>query len=571
MNKKTEIVSRFPLTSWYDEKIAESPEEQIIKTILSEISSSDIESFLHPSIKELPDPGLLKGIQDAVDLFLKIIQQKGSILIVGDYDVDGITSTVIFIRFLKSIHYKNFDSLIPNRFEHGYGLTKKLLEEIIIKKPDLVITVDNGITSKVEIEQIKRNGIEIIVTDHHLPQEDVIPDCLVINPKQVDCSFPYKDLAGVGVAYMFIIQVRSVLRERGFWAEKSSEPNLLKYLDLVAIGTVADQVPLLGLNRVFVKMGLEQMTKNAQAPDPEDSFHYLKIFCEKENVKFFSSQTIAFRLAPMLNATGRMKDAAAGVDFLISDSSQSAINNYNNIEKLNQKRRKKQKVMLKKAISLAKSQIKTQHGLVLFDESFHEGLIGIIASRIVDDYNVPCAVVTKGKEEILKASCRSKDENIIDILGECQGYLERFGGHANAAGFSIKEDRLNDFTQKFSDICQKIILNQKIKRVNACIEVKKEMLTYELINRLKVLEPYGQENRKPVFLIKDISLPVPTIMTGKHLKWTLDHDLELIYWNGKESVKYDMLYDITFTLEENSFRGNSKRQLILDSIISIEN
>lgn len=570
MNKTTEIESRFPLASWYDEQKAESAEGQIIKTILSGISLPNIESFLHPSIKELPDPGSLKGIQDSVDLFLNIIQQNKSILIVGDYDVDGITSTVIFIRFLKSIHYENFDSLIPNRFKHGYGLTKKLVEEIIQKKPDLVITVDNGITSKIEIAQIKRNGIDIIVTDHHLPQEGVLPDCLIVNPKQAGCLFPYKDLAGVGVAYMFIIKVRATLRKQGFWDSVSSEPNLLQYLDLVAIGTIADQVPLLGLNRVFVRMGLEQMTRKSQEPNLDDSFHYLKIFSEKENLRFFNSETIAFRLAPMLNATGRMKDAIAGVNFLISDSAQNAINHYKNIEKLNQKRRKKQKVMLKKAMTLAKTQIKTQHGLVLFDESFHEGLIGIIASRIVDEFKVPCAVITKGKEDILKASCRSKDENIIDILEECQSYLERFGGHTNAAGFSIKEEKLSAFTQKFSEVCLKVIQLQNTKSIRACIEVKKEMLTFDLINRLKILEPYGQENRKPVFLIKDISLPVPTIMTGKHLKWTLDHDLELIYWNGKESVEYDMLYDITFTLEENTFRGVSKRQLILDSIISIE-
>ncbi|MCP4750088.1 MAG: single-stranded-DNA-specific exonuclease RecJ [Proteobacteria bacterium] len=537
-----------------------------MEAIIGEFEPANQSSFLNSSLKDIPNPSLLKGISQGVDTFLKTIGQHEKILILGDYDVDGITSTVLLVRFFSIIGYENFDVFIPNRFTHGYGLTSRSVETILERKPDLLITVDNGITAKNEIANLRREGIEVIVTDHHLPQEDSLPDCLIVNPKQDDCKYPYKNLSGVGVVFLFLIAVRAELRNRGFWNDDRKEPNLLQHLDLVALGTIADQVPLLGLNRILARFGLEQMTKRIQKTYPGDFFFYLKVFAEKHSLKYIDSDTIAFRLAPILNATGRMKDAFAGVSFLMSDNDQNAISRYNYLDRLNQKRRKKQKVMVKKALEKARSLLDRNQGLMVYDDSFHEGLIGIVASRLVDQFDLPSIVVTDGEQGLLKASCRSKNENIMEILQECQSYLKQFGGHAKAAGCSFSKENLTSFHRRFTDVVSKITSNNGTRIVKAVIEVELEMLTYTLIEKMKIFEPFGQENRKPVFMLRNLPLPAPTILTGKHLKWILGSDLEIVFWNGVESIQYGADYNIACTLAENLYRGERKRQLIVQAI-----
>ena len=566
MNQTIEIVPKIPLESWYPNDLGGEIEDQITDTIINRLNPKFKSTFFGASLKDIPNPSLLKNIEQSVDLFFKTIQRNARILIVGDYDVDGITATALLIRFFKRINFEEYDVFIPNRFTHGYGLTDKAVEIVLEKKPDLIITVDNGINAKEEIEKIRRAGIEVIVTDHHMPQEDTMPDCAVLNPKQKDCDYPYKDLSGVGVTYLFLIAVRAEMRKNGFWDDESKEPNLLKHLDLVALGTIADQVPLLGLNHMFAKIGLEQMTRRIHENHPGDFYHYLKTFADKARLNHFDSDTVAFRLAPLLNATGRMKDAHYGVSFLLADNEQNSISRYQYIERLNQKRRKKQQTMVQKALLQANQLLDSNHGLVVFDESFHEGLIGIIANRLVDHFDLPVVVATMGEEGIIKASCRARKHNILAILECCQSHLIQFGGHNFAAGCSLETGKLADFRAQFSEECSRVIDPQGSKTVEADIEVELKMLSDKLIEQLKVLEPFGQDNRKPVFMLRNISLPVPTVLRGNHLKWAKEKDLEIIYWNGADSVSYCERYDLAFTFTRNLYRGESKRQLIIKAI-----
>jgi len=569
MNQLVEIVSKIPLASWYPNDSQETIEEQITKTIIDRLNPEFRSTFYNASLNDIPNPSLLKNIQLSVDLFYHSIQKNSRILIVGDYDVDGITSTALLIRFFKRIGFQNYDIFIPNRFSHGYGLTDKAVEIVLERKPDLVITVDNGINAKDEVEKIRNAGIEMIVTDHHMPQEETLPECAILNPKQKDCEYPYKHLSGVGVTYLFLIAVRTEMRNRGFWSDNQKEPNLLKHLDLVALGTIADQVPLLGLNHMFAKLGLEQMTRRIHENYPGDFYHYLKTFAEKTRLKHFDSDTVAFRLAPLINATGRMKDAFYGVSFLLADNEQNAISRYQYIERLNQKRRKKQQTMVQKALTQANDQIRKNKGLVIFDETFHEGLIGVIANRLVDHFDLPVVVATLGEEGAVKASCRARKENILNILELCQDHLIQYGGHNYAAGCSLEKAQLGAFHQQFTEECARILDGNKKKTVEADIEVELKMLSYKLIEQLKVLEPFGQDNRKPVFMLRNVALPVPTVLRGNHLKWSKERDLEIIYWNGAESVEYSERYDLAFNFAQNIYRGENKRQLIIKAIAPI--
>jgi single-stranded-DNA-specific exonuclease len=565
MTPAVEIVTDYPLSRWFDPSDDRSVEEQIVELLIDHLPLADRNGFLHATLKDIPDPMLMKGVFAGVELLLETIRKGGRTLIVGDYDVDGITATVLLIRFFRYLGYQHYESFIPNRFAHGYGLTSKTVEIILANKPDLVITVDNGITAIQEIMTIRQAGIDVIVTDHHLPLNQEIPDCTVINPKQPGCGFPFKDLSGVGVVFIFLIAVRLILRKRGYW-ETRREPNLLHHLDLVAIGTIADQVPLLGLNRLFARFGLNQMTRRLHEPSVDNHYFYLRVFADKSRLKSFDSNSIAFKLAPMLNATGRMKDADGGVSFLLSDTENHAISRYHYIERLNLQRRKRQKVMVKQAVDKARYLLADNQGLLIYDETFHEGLIGIVASRLVDQFRQPCIVMTDGEPGVLKASCRSKDENIMTILQACEQYIDRFGGHANAAGCSIRKENLGPFHQQFTEACSQMMSVKPKQTCRANIEVRLDMLTYRLIDALNVFEPFGQQNRKPVFVLRNLLLPVPSVMAGKHLKWILANDLEAIFWNGTRYPDCGRNCDLAFTLSQHTYRETKRRQLIVEAI-----
>ncbi|MDH5559362.1 MAG: single-stranded-DNA-specific exonuclease RecJ [Deltaproteobacteria bacterium] len=563
---RPKIISKTYLHSWYQKQSPLSTEDQIVQAIIKDDSLKEASSFFKPALKDIPDPVILKDMKEVVQRVIQAINEKGKILILGDYDVDGISSSALIFRFFQASRIENFEVLIPSRFKHGYGLTQKIADEIVIRKPSLVLTVDNGICSKQEVSFLQDHQIEVIITDHHLPILEQTPECLVINPKQESCPYPEKNLAGVGIAFLFLTALRTELRTKGFWSQSLPEPNLLKYLDLVALGTIADQVPLLGLNRLFVKFGLEQMDQKALDEGQESDSWCFKIFYRKNKIQKIDPRLIAFRLAPMINAAGRLGEADKALNFLVSDDQQSAEENHNLLAQLNRKRQKKQQSMSKAALEKAEVIARDQLGVLLYDPSFHEGLIGIIASRIMESLKLPTIILADGLDGIIKGSCRSYNINMFDFLHENGDLMAFYGGHANAAGLSITKENLVILEEKYYQYCKRETVNVLNPKIETDLEVTLEMCSFDLIERLKLFEPYGLNNDKPVFMLKDLKLPEPKIMMEKHLKWNFGEDLEMIYWNGVQDFSPGSNLDIAFTLEENLFRGERKRQLLVKAI-----
>jgi single-stranded-DNA-specific exonuclease len=560
------IITQNRLDNWYKQDAKFDVSKQILEVILGRVPGHQRDQFLNPKISDIPSPTLLKNMDKAVSLFIAAVNQKKHIVIVGDYDVDGVTSVALIIRFFATLKFSNYAYFIPNRFQHGYGISEKSIEAIIDLQPDLIITVDNGITARTEIEKLKERGIEVLVTDHHTPQVDQIPECVIINPKLADCTFPHGDISGVGVVYLFIIAIRTTLREQGFWTDTIPEPNLLEFLDLVTLGTVADQVPLVGLNRFFVKFGLELMTRKIQLPNPGPFYGYLNTFAQNNNTLFFNCDTINFKIAPLLNAAGRMQDATIALDFLKPSSNENAFKSYLKLEKLNKARKQLQQKLNQKAKKIADEKVKTKSGLVVYDPSFHEGLIGIIANRLSDQYHLPAIVLTNDDEGKLKGSCRSKNQNILLLLERCRDYLIQYGGHANAAGCSLKLEDLEKFEDLFYAQCQQVPLISDANYFETDIEVTSDIVTPELVDKISQMEPFGQGNPKPYFMLSSVDLTEPVILTGNHLKWNLNHQLELIFWEGQRYFKKPGRYKIACSLKDNTFRGVRKAQLIVKTM-----
>ena len=565
MSLTTKIVANMPLSHWYNSTSTVKCEAQVINALLAKMEPTARELFLTPSLKSIPDPFLMKDMESAVATIIEHIIQNRKILVAGDYDVDGVTSSALLARFFKLANYKNYVCFIPNRFKHGYGLTSKAVTSIIQEKPDLVITVDSGTTSSVEVDRLKENGIEVIVTDHHTPLDGKLPSSLLINPKQAGCNFPDDQLAGVGVVFILIIALRVKLRELNYW--RDTEPNLLEHLDLVAIGTIADQVPLVGLNRIFACFGLAQMNRKLESATQEEFFSYLQILAAKTRIKFFDSGNISFQVAPLINAAGRMGDAGESLNFLLAEDKNKALSYYQQLDSMNRKRKKIQTSMCESAYNQASSQVAEQRaGIVLYKPDFHEGLLGILANRISDEFSRPVVAVTQSETGVLKASCRSKGANILDILQDCQAGLTQYGGHPSAAGCTITQEGFDKFKELFFSACQKHSPEAGSKPLVVDIEVNLDILTFELIDQLKWLEPYGQANNKPLFLIRNLSLPPAVPINGKHLKWRFGPDLEMIYWNGADKLPTGESFDIAFTFGKNQFRGELKRQLIIHAV-----
>ncbi len=553
------IRPRSLLENWWSQSSSQSVEEQIVQGILDLRNLEP--QFLSPSLKEIPDPFLLLNLRASLELFWKTWQAGEKVLLVGDYDVDGITSTALMLRFLKRLGPGQLDWFIPNRLVHGYGLTEKAVGAVLEKQPKLIITLDNGIAAGKEIQMLKEQGVETIVTDHHQPQPDLLPSCLIVNPKLEGSLFPDKNPSGVGVAFLWLLGLRAFLREQGFW--QGEEPNMLEQLDLVALGTIADQVPLLGLNRIFAKFGLEQMTSKLHAPDAGPGFYYLRAFGDKLKLTTYDPRSLAFRLAPLLNATGRIGDAGEGLCFLTSPELTACRDQLKKIAKINNQRKSKQDKMVSKARDLALKEAE-KGGLIIYDAEFHEGLIGIIAHRLLDEYGLPTGVFTLGEAGMVKGSLRSKGINLMELLKPCDPFLRQWGGHANAAGCTLDLDQFASFAEAFNQACLQAGGGRE-DEVLADLEVLPHMLSFRLIDLLRKLEPFGKEHDPPLFFLKRPQLPQPKIMAGKHLKWDLGQDLEIVYWGGVEKVPRQGA-DLAVTLTGNEFLGRWRRQLIVQAV-----
>ena len=517
------------------------------------------------------DPFQMTGMRDAVDRIQFAIQNKEPIAIYGDYDVDGVTATALLV---ETLNYLNADvrGYIPNRFEEGYGLNNNALDELQADGVQLVITVDCGIRSPNEALHAQTIGLDIIISDHHHPDGENLPPALaVINPKQHGDVYPDKDLAGVGIAY----KIAEALLDNGQQTADNGQSSVVNsqvlnnLLDLVALGTVADLAPLVGENRVLVRKGLRQMRQTTR-----QGLFSLAAVSELVLAKVNAGH-IGFMLGPRLNAAGRLKEALAAFELLTTKDIFKAGELAQQLDMQNRERQRITRDMQKKAEEIAMSDDPEAFLLFAADEDFNSGVVGLAASRLTDSYYRPAIVAAKGEEET-RGSCRSIPEfHITDALDQCADLLVRHGGHAAAAGFTVKNENLPALVERLKAIAKDKLSHEDLRpTVTADAEVSLVDIRPDLYEKcLRFLEPTGYGNREASFVARGVKVKSSRTVgaDAKHLKLSLEdekkfsHDaigFKLGHWHNNLPPRVDIL----FTYETNEYNGRVSYQLNLKDI-----
>jgi len=552
---------------------------------LYESYSDDIPAFLKKiyaarSVNEsqlvLSLPGLLKPNFDQLDVALKLLEHAISenrrILIVGDFDADGATASAVAIKALRMMGAKFVDFLVPNRFEHGYGLSPEIVNEAKKEKdPDLIITVDNGISSIEGTSLARSLGIDVIITDHHLPPI-ILPDAnAIINPNLEGCKFSSKNLAGVGVCFYLFSALKTHLEGLNYFERyKMSVPDLRVLLDLVALGTVADVVKLDQNNRILVNEGLKRIRQKRCS---KGILAILEL--TKRPIDSLQASDLGFSVAPRINAAGRLSDISQGIRCLLSEDINDARRYAVTLEEFNKERREEQSRMQDEALAIvAKQSIdESPFAISLFDESWHEGIVGIVAGRLKEDYQCPCAVFAKSGKQ-LKGSIRSiPDVHIKDLLDlidrENPTLMERFGGHAMAAGLSISPENFLQFKEAFVEAISKHLNGQKpALDLLTDGELDASEMTLKNAQLLCDSAPWGQGFEEPIFY-GDFEILDQKVVGEKHLKCTLklinasDIFEGISFFQKKLKTKQ---VRVAYKLNVNFFRGNESLQLMIESI-----
>ena len=475
--------------------------------------------FLHPSLSHLHSPFLIKDMEKAVDRIIQAFSRNEPILIYGDYDVDGITSTAIIILFFQALQFP-CRYYIPHRIKEGYGLHLDAVTKFAREGVKLIITVDCGISNIEEVKKAQEMGVDIIIADHHEIPAEIPPAYAVLNPKQGDCPFPFKSLAGVGVVFNLIIALRAKLRERGQWKD-GEVPNLRKYLDLVAMGTVADLAPLQDENRIFVRFGLEELTNGNRL-----GTRVLKEACGLKD-GIITSGNIGFRLAPRINAAGRLGEAQRAIDLLVAQELERAEGLARQLSLENSRRQRIEEDILSEIMGW----IKEDEGLlqrkswVFASPSWHPGVIGIVASRLVDQYYRPTILISVDGDRG-KGSGRSIEGfDLYEGVRACTPTLLGFGGHRFAVGLTIESDEIETFKARFEElVAQGCKPSDFIPTIRIDAEIPLRDIGRELIEELCLLAPFGVSNPKPVFCSRELTVVDSKIVGEDNLKLRLKED-----------------------------------------------
>ncbi len=538
------------------------------------------EDELDYSISKLLPFNQLKGISEAAILISDAIKNESTIVIVGDFDVDGATSTTVAVKALRSMGAKKVEFLVPNRFKFGYGLTPEIVHVAVEQfNPDMIITVDNGISSIEGVKVAKKFNLKVIVTDHHLPAETLPIADAIVNPNQPDDHFPSKMLAGVGVIFYVMLALRSLLREQGWFTEQNlPEPNLAELLDLVALGTVADVVPLDYNNRILVSQGLARIRSGRVCA----GIKALIDITGRDAERLIASD-FGFAIAPRLNAAGRLDDMSLGINCLLSDDIAVAHTIAQQLDEINHARRDIEADMKHQAMKLLDEMHLDNNenlpfGLCLFDEDFHEGVVGIIASRIKDQWNRPVIVFAKTEDGLLKGSGRSiKGFHLRDALDSVATkhpeLISKFGGHAMAAGLTISEIDYELFTKAFDEEVRHHLCEDDLQGV---VMSDGELLDSELsmntAEELRYAGPWGQMFQEPVF-DGAFNIINKRIVAEKHLKLLLQPvgsnlEIDAIAFNTTDENWSEQISkaNIAYRLDVNIFRGNKNLQLMVEHI-----
>lgn len=534
---------------------------------------------LERTLQFLHRPNQLANIDAAVELLIEAYKQQSRIIIVGDFDADGATSTALALLALRQLGFENVDYLIPDRFSQGYGLSLAVAEMVLVKGTDVVMTVDNGISSFEGIDLLKEHGIKVLVTDHHLPAESLPNADAMVNPNLADCSFPSKSLAGVGVAFYVMLALRGKMRELGCFKEK--EPNLAELLDLVALGTVADVVPLDHNNRILVHQGLNRIRSGHCR---EGILALAEV--SKRDLSSLQASDLGFAIAPRLNAAGRLENMSLGVELLIADNMEIARQLAFELDSLNQTRKEFEQEMKTEALAICANlpslmQKEQAHGIVLYQADWHQGVIGILASRIKDQFHRPViAFAQESKDsECLKGSARSiAGLHMRDLLERIDSLypdlIIKFGGHAMAAGLTIHQENFLRFQKIFDEIINEIIEPEQLQGVIYTDgELAPSELNIEIAELLQQAGPWGQNFPEPTFE-GEFRLLQQRILGGKHLKLMVEQPngglFDAIWFNADLRYFPDLSIKqvkLIYKLDINEFRGNKSLQLRVDTLI----
>ena len=520
----------------------------------------------------------LGGIDDAVILLQEMITQKKRILIVADFDADGATSCALAIRGLTAMGAEDVIYVVPNRFEHGYGLSPKIVDVALDHDPDLIVTVDNGISSISGVEHAKKNGIKVLITDHHLPGDKLPSADVIINPQLKENKFPSKNLAGVGVIFYILLALRAKLKVENWFDEKNIKyPNLANLLDLVALGTISDLVPLDKNNRTMVAHGLKLMRKN------KSKAGILAILNQSgRQLSTLTSGDLSFAIAPRLNAAGRLTDMSLGIECLLTDDKENATEMAKKLNQLNIERRQIQDNMEEQAFTefekyLQDTSKKIPHGICIYNQNWHQGVVGILAAKIKEKFNRPVIVFAQECQGILKGSARSITElHIKDVFDEiARLYPElilTFGGHAMAAGLTIEESQFDRFSDAFNKVVDRYISSDSLE--DQCLtdgELSGDDFSLPLALAIQNAGPWGQSFPEPIF-VGQFKILDKRVVGESHLKLKLqsrnNNTLDAIAFNMTDDDWPSKLEQIisTYRLGINNYRGHSQVQLFIEHI-----
>lgn len=537
---------------------------------------------LDRTLAAIHNPNLMSGLDDAVALLLEAYEKQQKIVIVGDFDADGATSTALAVLALRQLGFVNVAYLVPNRFEQGYGLSVAVAQEALALDVELLITVDNGVSSHEGVAFLKERGVNVIVTDHHLPPESLPSADAIINPNLAHCGFPSKNLAGVGVAFYLMLALRAKFRELGMFDAKN-QPNFTELLDLVALGTVSDVVPLDQNNRILVYQGLARIKA-------QRCRFGIRALAEvaKRDLAGFSASDLGFSIAPRLNAAGRLDNMSVGVELLLAEDMENARALALELDSLNQARKEIELGMKLEALKICQNltalENQLPHSIVLYQADWHQGVLGIVASRIKDQFHRPVIAFAQEQDGILKGSARSiPGLHIRDALervySQHPDLILKFGGHAMAAGLSINENYFADFQRIFNETVSELLAQEQLQgSIWTDGELSVNELNLNTAERLKSAGPWGQAFPEPLF-DGEFKILQQRLVGEKHLKMMVESKLggplmDAIAFNVDTRYYPDLSIKtakLVYKLDINEFRGNRDIQLLIDYIEPLGN
>jgi single-stranded-DNA-specific exonuclease len=536
----------------------------IISGMLIKRGISDVQEakkFFRPQLHDLHDPFLMRDMDKAVDRLNEAMGHKQRILVYGDYDVDGCTSVALVYRFLQQF-YSNVDYYIPDRYEEGYGVSKQGVDYAAESGVKLIIVLDCGIKAVEEIAYAKSKGIDFIICDHHVPDDELPPAVAILNAKRQDATYPYKDLSGCGVGFKFM-QAFAISNGINF-------SNLIPLLDLVAVSIASDIVPIMGENRILAFHGLRQINNN-----PSIGLKAVIEICGLQG-KDVTMSDIIFKIGPRINASGRMQNGKESVALLVEHDYQKALEKAALINQYNEERKELDKRMTEEASNIVASmpRYEGKHAIVIYNEDWHKGVIGIVASRLTEIYYRPAVVLTRSGDTVTGSARSVSGFDVYKAVEQCRDLLDNFGGHTYAAGLSLNVKHVDEFTRRFE---QYVAENIEPEQTSATLEIDAEInfrdINFKFYNDLKRMRPFGPDNTKPLFCTRQVYDYGTSKVVGReqeHIKLELVDNKSNNVMNGiafgqssqVRFIKSKSSFGIVYSIEENSHkRGEIQLQI----------